>query len=148
MALLYVALGTIFGFVLSRSGAADYDFIQGMFLFEEFQLYGIIGSAVALTAPGLWWMKRRGRTAFGAALQLDEKPLHRGNAAGGLLFGVGWSLAGMCPGPIFVNIGEGKIYALAALAGALAGAGLFGALYPRLQRPFALPPLAVGTGEG
>jgi hypothetical protein len=54
----------------------------------------------------------------------------------------------MCPGPIFVNLGEGKIYALAALAGALAGAGLFGALYERLQRPFALPPLAVGTGEG
>jgi uncharacterized membrane protein YedE/YeeE len=148
MTFLYLALGTVFGFVLSRSGAADYDFIQGMFLFTEFQLYGIIGSAVALTAPGLWLIKRRGRALSGDRLKLEMKPLHRGNVAGGLLFGVGWSLAGMCPGPIFVNIGEGKIYALAALAGALAGAGLFGALYERLQRPFALPPLAVGTGEG
>jgi hypothetical protein len=148
MTLLYLLLGTLFGFVLSRSGAADYDFIQGMFLFEEFQLYGIIGSAVALTAPGLWVIKRRGRTALGRSLKLDMKPMHRGNIAGGLLFGVGWSIAGMCPGPIFVNIGEGKIYALAALAGALAGAALFGILYPRLQGVFALPPLAVGTGEG
>jgi hypothetical protein len=148
MTLLYVLLGTVFGFVLSRSGAADYDFIQGMFLFEEFQLYGIIGSAVAFTAPGLWLIKRRGRTALGQSLRLDAKPMHRGNVTGGLLFGVGWSIAGMCPGPIFVNIGEGKIYALAALAGALAGAGLFGVLYPRLQSLFALPPLAVGTGEG
>ena len=34
---LYLVLGTIFGFVLSRSGAADYNYIQGMFLFERFQ---------------------------------------------------------------------------------------------------------------
>ena len=54
----------------------------------------------------------------------------------------------MCPGPILVNIGEGKIYALAALAGALAGAGVFGTLYQRLQTPFALPALKIGTGEG
>jgi len=103
---------------------------------------------VALTAPGLWLIKRRGRALSGERLRLELKPLHRGNVLGGLLFGIGWSLAGMCPGPIFVNIGEGKIYALAALAGALTGAGIFGALYERLQRPFALPPLTVGTGEG
>ena len=35
MTILYVTLGTLFGFVLSRSGAADYDFIQGMFLFTN-----------------------------------------------------------------------------------------------------------------
>jgi uncharacterized membrane protein YedE/YeeE len=148
MTLVYVLLGTVFGFVLSRSGAADYDFIQGMFLFEEFQLYGIIGSAVLLTAPGLWWIRRRGRTALGTPVAIELKPLHRGNVAGGLLFGIGWSLAGMCPGPIFVNVGEGKIYALAALAGALAGTALFGVLYPRLQGPLILPPLAAGPGEG
>ena len=148
MTLLHLVLGVVFGFVLSRSGAADYDFIQGMFLFEEFQLYGIIGSAVAFTAPGLWLIKRRGASWSGDRLRLEMKPLHQGNVAGGLLFGVGWSLAGMCPGPVFVNIGEGKIYAIAALAGALAGAGLFGAFYPRFQRIFHLPALAVGTGEG
>jgi len=146
--LLYILLGTIFGFVLSRSGAADYNYIQRMFLFEDLQLYGIIGSAVVFTAPGLWLIKRRGRTAFGRPLQIELKSRHRGNIAGGMLFGVGWSMAGMCPGPIFVNIGEGKVYALAALTGALAGTGLFGVLYARLQAVFQLPPLAAGTGEG
>ena len=146
--LLYVLLGTLFGFVLSRSGAADYNYIQGMFLFTQFQLYGIIGTAVALTAPGLWLIKRYGRTALGRPIEIEPRPLHRGNIAGGLLFGVGWSMAGMCPGPIFVNIGEGKVYALAALAGGLAGAGLFGAIYTRVQGVFRLPPLALGTGDG
>jgi uncharacterized membrane protein YedE/YeeE len=148
MTLLYVALGTIFGFVLSRSGAADYNYIQAMFLFTNFQLYGIIGTAVAITAPGLWLIKRHGRTALGKPIEIELKPLHRGNVTGGLLFGIGWSMAGMCPGPIFVNIGEGKVYAIAALAGALVGAGLFGAIYTRVQNILRLPRLALGTGDG
>ena len=119
-----------------------------MFLFERFQLYGIIGATGVLTAPSLSLIKRLDRTAFGRPTNVELKPAHRGNIASGLLFGADWSIAGMCPGPILVNIGEGKIYALVALASALAGAALFGVLYPRLQRPFALPPLAVWPGEG
>ena len=141
MTLLYLVLGTVFGFVLSRSGAADYDQIQSMFLFRSFQLYGILGTAVVVTAAGLWILKRRGRTALGQPLKIELKPLHRGTVIGGAVFGVGWSMAGMCPGPILVNIGEGKIYALAALAGALTGAALLGAVYPRLQKPLKLPPV-------
>jgi uncharacterized membrane protein YedE/YeeE len=137
--ILYLALGTIFGFVLSRSGAADYDYIQGMFLFEHLQLYGIIGAAIVLTAPGLWLIKRRGRTLAGMPITIELKSMNRGTIAGGVLFGVGWSMTGMCPGPILVNIGEGKLYALAALAGALVGAWLFGTVYERLRGPFGLP---------
>jgi uncharacterized membrane protein YedE/YeeE len=148
MTLLYLVLGTIFGLALSRSGAADYDFIQGMFLLTNFQLYGIIGSAVAITAPGLWLVKRYGHTIFGRTVVIELKPGHRGNVVGGVLFGIGWSIAGMCPGPIWVNIGEGKVYAVAALVGALVGAGAFGSLYPKLQAPLGLPPLRVGTGNG
>jgi uncharacterized membrane protein YedE/YeeE len=148
MTTLYVVLGAAFGFILSRSGAADYNFIQGMFLFTNVQLYGIMGVAIAVGAPGIWLIKQRGRTLTGKKIDIELKPLHRGNIAGGVLFGIGWSLAGMCPGPILVNIGEGKIYAVAALAGALTGAGVFSALYQRLQKPFVLPALKVGTGEG
>lgn len=141
-ALIYVLFGTAFGFVLSRSGAADYDFVQGMFLFENLQLYGIIGTAVAVTAPGLWLLKRHGRTAGGEALRVKPKASHRGNVAGGVLFGIGWSITGMCPGPILVNLGEGKVYAMGALAGALVGAALFGAVYRRIAPPLGLPALA------
>ena len=148
MILVYIAFGTVFGFVLSRSGAADYNFIQGMFLLEEFQLYGIIGTAVAVTAPGLWLLKRHGRTITGAPLVIEPKPQHRGNVAGGALFGAGWSITGMCPGPILVNLGEGKLYAIAAFAGVLLGAAAFGVLYPRLTSAFRLPALEVGTGDG
>ena len=139
MTLLYLTLGTVFGFTLSRSGAADYNFIQSMFLFTSFQLYGIIGTAIAIVLPGLVLLKKYGKTMTGQPIAIDRKPFNRGNVAGGVLFGIGWSIAGMCPGPIVVNIGEGKIYAIAALAGALTGAALLGALYPRLQKPLHLP---------
>jgi len=145
---VYVLFGTAFGFVLSRSGAADYDYIQGMFLLDRFQLYGIIGSAVVVTAPGLWLLKRAGRTATGQPLRVTPKPRHPGNVLGGALFGVGWSITGMCPGPILVNLGEGKLYALGALAGVLTGAAIFGVLYPRLCRLLRLPALELGTGDG
>ena len=145
---LFLILGTLFGLALSRSGAADYDFIQGMFLFTNLQLYGIMGAAVVVAAPGLWLIKRYGRSLSGAPIVVTPKPLHRGNLVGGVLFGIGWSITGMCPGPILVNIGEGKLYALAALAGGLCGAALLGWLYPRLQRALHLPAVSTGTGDG
>ncbi|HEX2881969.1 MAG TPA: DUF6691 family protein [Polyangiaceae bacterium] len=147
-ALFHVILGTAFGWVLSRSGAADYDYIQAMFRFQSFQLYGILGVAVLVTAPGLLLLKRRARTLLGSPLEVPAKPFHRGNFIGGALFGIGWSITGMCPGPIVVNLGEGKLYAIAALAGALLGSSLFAISYPRLQTPLGLPKLESGAGDG
>lgn len=138
MIALYLVLGTVFGWVLSRSGAADYGYIQAMFRFQSFQLYGILGTAVAVTAPGLYLLRKRARTAFGKPLSIAPKPFNRGTIVGGALFGIGWSITGMCPGPIFVNIGEGKVYALAALAGALVGATVFAASFDRLRAPMGL----------
>ena len=81
MTMLYIALGTIFGFALSRSGAADYDFVQGMFLFERFQLYGILATGTLFAAPGLWLIRRRGRTLGGAPIQIERKPGHRSGSS-------------------------------------------------------------------
>ena len=139
MSALIFGLAVFFGFVLSRSGAADYDFVQGMFLLENPQLYGIIGAAVAVTAPGLWWLKRHGKTASGQPLTIPTKPVHKGNLVGGALFGLGWAMTGMCPGPVLVNIGEGKLYAIAALAGVVCGTWLLGWAYPKMQQGMSLP---------
>ena len=67
-----------------------------MFLFERFQLFGIIGTAIVVAGPGLWLIQRRGRTVRGTAVSVERKPLNRGTIVGSLLFGIGWSIAGMC----------------------------------------------------
>jgi hypothetical protein len=139
MWIFYLVLGTIFGYALSRSGATDYDFIQRMFLFESFQLYGIIGTGVALSMPALWLLKKRGTTFSGRPLEFRPKARNLGNVVGGVLFGVGWSITGMCPGPVLVNIGEGKMYAIAALAGVLVGVALFAKGYRKVMGPLGLP---------
>lgn len=136
---LFVLLGLAFGFALSRSGAGDYDFVQGMFLLTNFQLFGIIGGGVVVTAIGLQVLKRTGRTIHGESITIRAKVLNRGTVVGSLLFGAGWSFTGMCPGPVLVNLGEGKVYALAVLAGVLTGTWLLGAAYDRLQAPMGLP---------
>jgi uncharacterized membrane protein YedE/YeeE len=145
---LVFLFGVAFGFVLSRGGATDYNFIQKMFLFQDFQLYGIIMTAVIVTAPLLYLLKRHGKTITGEPLSIRPKPFHYGNIIGGAFFGIGWAITGMCPGPIFVNLGEGKLYALGALVGALLGTELFARLYSYFQRPFRLPALDEGTGCG
>jgi uncharacterized membrane protein YedE/YeeE len=139
--LFFFLYALAFGFLLSRAGATDYEVIQQMFLFEGFQLYGFMGVAMAIIAPGLVLLQRHGKTASGEPLVIERKPAHGGNIAGGVLFGVGWAMTGMCPAPILVNLGEGKVYALAAFAGTVAGTWLLGLLYERLQRPLGLEPL-------
>jgi uncharacterized membrane protein YedE/YeeE len=150
--LLYVVYGLVFGLTLSRSGAADFNYIQKMFLFEDFQLYGILASAVITAGVGLWLVKRYGRTITGEPVQIKGKTVHVGNLVGGALFGAGWAVTGMCPGPIMVNIGEGKIYALAAFAGVLVGTWIFGYFYFPLQKrlglPSVFPAAADGAGKG
>lgn len=138
--LLIAAFGTAFGLVLSRSGAADYDYIQAMFLLTDFQLYAILAGGVVTTAIGLRLLRRRS-SLRGEPIAIQAKAANRGNSVGGLLFGIGWAITGACPGPIFVNIGEGKVYALATLAGALAGAYLVGVFYAPLSRRLGLPGL-------
>jgi len=139
--IFFLVAGTVFGVILSRSGAADFDFIQSMFLFEDIHLYGILGVAVAVAMPGLWLLKRWDRSLAGEPLKYKTRVLHRGTVLGGILFGIGWAMTGMCPGPIIVNVGEGKLVACGALVGALLGAYVLGRLYPRLQRPLDLPPI-------
>jgi len=66
--------------------------------------------------------------------KLSLKPLIMGgNLLGGLTFGVGWALLGYCPGTAGAALGEGRVDALAGMAGMLLGAGLFAESYPALK---------------
>ncbi len=114
----FLLFGTLFGFFLSRVGATDPDAIFGMFRLTDLQLFGVIGVAIALAAPGLILLRR---TAAPAPAIKARKP---GNLVGGLIFGAGWALSGACPGTVLAQIGEGRLMALCTLAGVLLGTAL------------------------
>jgi hypothetical protein len=120
-----IGFGALFGFVLSRTGATDYDAIHGMFRLSDLHLFGVIGTAIAVSALAYALVRRFGlRTISGEPITLTKKPVTRGLVAGSLLFGVGWALAGTCPGTALAQIGEGRLAALATAAGILVGAFL------------------------
>jgi uncharacterized membrane protein YedE/YeeE len=135
MILAYFALGGCFGLVLVKAEIVSWLRIQEMFRFQGFHMYGVLGSAVLVTAIGLAWMKRRGsRSLTGETILVPPKDLGAGTRywLGGAIFGIGWALTGACPGPLFALVGAGLPVMLASVAAALAGTWLYGRLRSRL----------------
>jgi uncharacterized membrane protein YedE/YeeE len=133
--LIFVGLGTLFGFLLSRAGATTYDFYAGLFLFQDFQLMWIIGVAAAVGATGKLLLRRARWKALmdGEALEFQGKPYTKSLIPGSLLMGAGWGLAGACPGTALAMLGEGKLGALFTIAGVVFGTFLYGVRMQRLQ---------------
>ncbi len=94
-----LGFGLLFGFLLSRVGATDFDTIAGMFLLTDFHLYGLMGLAMVVAGLGMAAMQRlQVLSADGGPMDVARKPMKPGLLIGGLLFGAGWALTGTCPG--------------------------------------------------
>jgi uncharacterized protein len=131
----YLFAGMMFGFVMVKSEAASWYRIMEMFYFQSFHMFGIMGSAIATGLAGVFLLKRFGSKSAldGSTIEVPSKEPGRWNyILGGLIFGLGWGIIGLCPGPIFALVGMGSIGALAALAGALHGTWLYGVLKSKL----------------
>ena len=131
----YFLLGSVFGAVLIEAEVISWFRIQEMFRFDAFHMYGIIGSAVLVAGLSLAVIKGLGlKTGDGEPLALEPKTLGSGvrYLAGGTIFGVGWALAGACPGPLVALVGAGVTVMIVAVASALAGTWLYAYLRPHL----------------
>jgi len=130
----FLIIGILFGIILSKTQVVSWYRIYEMFTFQSFHMYGVIGSAVAI---GMLLMQlfQKGVIKDYLGNQITPKEKKKGvvkTLVGGTIFGLGWALAGACPGPIFVLIGHGSIAILIVLLGAVLGAFLFGTLSKKL----------------
>lgn len=132
--LVYLLIGIFFGIVLFKSEAASWFRIYEMFHFDSFHMYGIIGSALILGILFTKWIKKSGRKSFyGEDIKiLDKEKSVARYAIGGSIFGLGWALAGACPGPMYVLVGAGFWPILVVILGALMGTLCYGVLKPKL----------------
>ncbi|MFD0975989.1 DUF6691 family protein [Salinimicrobium gaetbulicola] len=130
----YLFIGTFFGIVMYKSEAASWFRIYEMFRFESFHMYGIIGSALILGVIGVQLIKRLNvKSFFGTPVNIEAKEKGFKNYLfGGVIFGLGWALAGACPGPIYTLIGAGYVSIVVVLLGAVLGAFLYGLLRKKL----------------
>jgi uncharacterized membrane protein YedE/YeeE len=135
--LVYLAFGVGFGFILHQSRVSDYDTILALLRLKDFHAMGVLGVGIATSTLGLFVLRRsRVGAALGGPIELHPKPMRKGILFGSLLFGAGWGLTGTCPGTALAQIGEGKLFGLATLAGLLAGTLAYGVLEGRsLETP-------------
>ena len=131
--LKYLFAGIMFGILLVKSEVISWFRIQEMFRFQEFHMYGVIGSAVAVGMFSVWLIKRfKIRTLNGEPIIIYPKSFHKGNILGGLLFGFGWAMTGACPGPLFAQIGTGAFVVVITLLSAIVGTWVYGLLQSKL----------------
>ncbi len=133
----YLLIGIFFGVVLVKSEVVSWFRIQEMFRFQSFFMYGVIGTAVATAGVAILMLKILGlRSLTGEAIHLAPKRWEPGARhrywIGGTIFGLGWGLAGACPGPIYALIGSGTLGAIVVLLSALVGARTYAALADKL----------------
>lgn len=128
--MLYLVLGTLFGFLLSRAGASTFDFHARLFLFEDLQLLWVIAAAILTGMTGFKLLKiTNAKSLIGnISLVLRGKSMQPKLIQGALMMGVGWGLTGSCPGTAPVMLGEGKLATAFTLAGVLIGTYIFGKL--------------------
>jgi len=132
--LIYLLIGIFFGIVLFKSEAASWFRIYEMFQFGSFHMYGIIGTAVGLGIIAIQLIKRtKTKSFYGDEIQIQpkDKSIKR-YLFGGIIFGLGWALAGACPGPMFVLAGAGYFPILIVIVASILGTFIYGLLKNKL----------------
>jgi hypothetical protein len=121
--------GLIFGLGLILSGMADPAKVLGFLDLAgawDPSLALVMAGAIAVGLLAFALAKRRTRSLLGLEMQLPKSStIDRRLVLGSLLFGVGWGIAGFCPGPALVALGMGEAKAAVFVLAMLAGMGLF-----------------------
>lgn len=125
--LFTLASGTIFGFGLAWATMIRPESVIAFLTFNDFGLLLVLGSATTLNLIVMQLLPRLSKQSLlGSAFEKRPFTLDRSSLVGGALFGVGWGICGVCPGPALTGIGAGNFDLLIALAGIFAGAWLHG----------------------
>lgn len=119
--------GLVFGLGLIVSGMANPAKVLGFLDLAghwDPSLALVMGGAIAIGIPAFALARKRAQSLLGAPMQLPTaRQIDRRLVLGSVLFGVGWGIAGICPGPALVLLGmaslKGLVFVLAMLAGML-----------------------------
>jgi uncharacterized protein len=123
--MLAVLVGLGFGFALERAGLGSARKIAAQFYGRDLSVLKVMFSALLVAMLGLFWLSRLGLLDL-AAVYVPETFVWP-QAAGGLLFGAGMIVAGLCPGTACVSAATGRVDGLFVLLGlfvGMAGCGL------------------------
>lgn len=121
--LIMLAGGAFFGFGLAYSGMNSPEVVLGFLNFKDFGLMLVMGGAIAVTVLAYQFIPRRfAHPLLGQAFDVRKPVTDIRLLVGAAIFGIGWGVAGVCPGPSIAGLGAGNFKLLWAVAGIFAGA--------------------------
>ncbi len=136
--LIALLAGLIFGFGLIVSAMVNPDKVQNFLDISgtwDPSLALVMGGAIAVGFLAFTLAKRRNQTFMGTPIYLPtSRFIDKRLVLGSLTFGIGWGLAGICPGPGLVLVGSGNVQGMVFVAAMLIGMGIFELLERRKQK--------------
>jgi uncharacterized membrane protein YedE/YeeE len=126
------SIGVLFGFGLIISGMSNPQKILNFLDLTgnwDPSLIFVMGGAVIVGLGGFYLATKRTETFFGGAFHRPTRSdITRPLVIGSLIFGVGWGIAGFCPGPAIVALGAGHLKAFVFVIAMLVGMKVSGRL--------------------
>lgn len=133
--LAVLVCGALFGAGLTWATMISPEVVLSFLRWQDFGLLLVLGGAVMVTLIAYQLLPRMASKPL-LATTFGKHPsvMDRDTLVGAAIFGVGWGLCGVCPGPAIAGLGAGNAPMLIALIGIFAGAYLHGWTRSRSQR--------------
>jgi hypothetical protein len=126
------AIGFAFGFAIERAGLGNARKLTGQFFLTDLTVFKVMFTAIVTAMLGTFWLSRLGAIDL-AFLYVPDTYL-TAQVAGGLIFGAGFALAGLCPGTSCVAAASGRGDGAAVAGGLFTGVLVTGLFFGPLQR--------------
>lgn len=125
-------IGIAFGFALERAGLGSARKLTGQFYLTDFTVFKVMFSAILTAMLGAFWLSRLGLLDL-TRVYIPETWLAP-QLAGGVIFGIGFVIAGLCPGTSCVAAATGRIDGAFVMLGMFSGVLITGLAFVPLQR--------------
>ena len=129
--------GLLFGIGLLISGMTDPTKVQGfldIFGAWDISLALVMGGGLVVAIIGVQLAKRQQTSWIGTLIELPSKTtINKKLLIGAMLFGIGWGLVGICPGPGIVLLGTGQWQAYVFIPAMIVGMLIYQWLEPKLN---------------
>jgi uncharacterized membrane protein YedE/YeeE len=136
--LAVLAGGALFGFGLALATMISPEVVLSFLRQRDFGLLLVLGSGVCVTFAAYQFAPRVMRgPVLEAQFGTHASEMNRDTIVGAAIFGAGWGLCGVCPGPAIAGLGAGNWPLLLALVGMVSGAYVQGRFFAPAR--FALP---------
>lgn len=133
--------GVAFGALLQRVGASSYEMIINMLRLKDLTIMKFMFMAIAVGSVGIYTVNQ----FWPDQAHIGIAPLYLGGLiVGGIIFGVGWAIAGYCPGTALVAMAEGKLDAAITVLGGLVGAFVLSLIWDPIKSAL-VDPLNYGS---